>query len=82
MDLHAFGRRLAEARSARALTQDALARLIEVQAHTISRWERGAHQPEMEQVAKLSDQLGVSIDWLVLGRGDGPVPTSNAVANG
>lgn len=72
-----FGARVREARlrmrgaSGERWTQDHLARAVEVERNTVSRWENGGVLPrDPAVVARVAAALGVSTDWL-LGAGDG-----------
>lgn len=70
---HHFGRRLAEARASRELSQEALARSAKVSGFTISKYERGVlTNPGAETLEKLAAALNVSPAWLLTGEGKGP----------
>lgn len=56
---HPFARRLREARLEQGLSQEALARLVDVAWITVSRWERGKSEPSMETLRKVALILGV-----------------------
>lgn len=43
------------------LSQEALAKLVDVATNTISRWETGTYEPTLDDLEKLSRVLGVSI---------------------
>jgi transcriptional regulator with XRE-family HTH domain len=45
----------------RGISQEALAEKLGVAANTISRWETGAYQPDLEDLEKLARALDVSI---------------------
>lgn len=66
-DLEGFGERLRTVRERLDMKQDRLADLIETDAGSISRWERGKGYPQTQQLVKLARTLGVSLDYLVLG---------------
>jgi putative transcriptional regulator len=59
------GGRLKEARLAKGLTQDDLAKLINVNVNQVSRWELGKNEPSLEVSAKLAKELGVTLDYFV-----------------
>lgn len=65
--LEAIGKRIADFRKRKGLTQDELARLIDVKPHTVSRWERGAHFPEDDGPVRLAEALNVSVDDILRG---------------
>ena len=43
------------------LSQEALAKLMDVATNTISRWETATYEPTLDDLEKLSRALGVSI---------------------
>lgn len=43
------------------LSQDALAKALDIAANTVSRWETGTYRPSLEDLEKLSRFFGVSI---------------------
>jgi DNA-binding XRE family transcriptional regulator len=51
----------------RALSQEDLARLVEVRVKTINRWETGRNEPQAAQLRTLD----CSIPWLLDGDGSG-----------
>lgn len=55
------GTRIRELRTAKGLSQEALAQSIKTTANTISRWETGTYRPTIDDLEKLSRNLGVSI---------------------
>lgn len=66
-----FGDRLAGAREAAHLTQEALARRLGVDFATIIAWENDQSDPRANRLQMLSGMLNVSIRWLLTGEGDG-----------
>lgn len=60
-----IGRKIADARKAKNLTQEQLAELMNVTRQTVSRWESQAAYPEMEKIVNLSRILEVSCDYLL-----------------
>lgn len=70
-DLDGFSRRLAEAVSPERPT--AFAARIGLPHNTVSKYMRGvgATGPKLDIVARMAEGAGVSLDWLVFGRGDG-----------
>lgn len=66
-----FPTRLRDVRKARQMTQEALAREIEVSSNTIRNWETGRSIPDVDLLLKLSDALKASTDYL-LGNYDEP----------
>jgi len=71
-DAHHIGARLAKARTAAGLSQRGMADRIGVKESTIARWESGETSPRGHRVSKLAGMLGVSISWILMGRGVEP----------
>ena len=51
--------------TAAGLTQAELAERLDVSRQTVSKWELGAAQPELDKVVALSELFRVSTDWLL-----------------
>ncbi len=60
-----IGRKIADARKAKNLTQEQLADLMSVTRQSISRWESEQSYPEMDKIVFLAEILGVSLDYLL-----------------
>ena len=71
MENKTFGATLAELRKANGLTQLDLADKLGVTDKAVSKWERDLAMPEVENLIKISDLFGVSLDALL--RGGDPV---------
>jgi transcriptional regulator with XRE-family HTH domain len=67
MDKAAVGKRIAEARKQRGLTQQQLAEICGKQREHIARWESGKVIPRFEQLDKLAEALGTSDLSLLFG---------------
>jgi len=63
-----FKDQLKAARNAKEYTGQQLADLLGMSKQTISHWEQGRYEPNLAQLALLTEFLEVSCDWLVLGR--------------
>lgn len=73
-----FGKRLAEARNAIGLSQEALGRAVaeklgeapseKSKKQGISHWEKDRFQPNLEQLGALCEVLGCTADYLLLGK--------------
>lgn len=61
-----LGRAIAERRKLGKLTQDDLAGLIEVDAETVSRFERGISLPSLERLWFIADALDVGVADLMV----------------
>ena len=64
-----FASRLREARLTAGLTQEELGFALEVTKSSVSAWETGRETPSFRVLEILSQQLNVSLDFLVLGQG-------------
>ena len=60
-----FGERLKSARTAKHLSQQALADIIGKSLNTVGLYERGLRQPSLETLCLLADTLDVSCDYLL-----------------
>lgn len=60
-----LGKKVAEARKSKNLTQEQLAELMAVTRQSVSRWESDLAYPEMDKVVLLSEILDVSCDYLL-----------------
>lgn len=65
MYLGVFFRRLKELRKERGLTQLKLAIDLSANQNTISRYESGEREPEIEEIIKIADYFYVSVDYLI-----------------
>lgn len=70
-DAATFGDRLAGAREASMLTQEALARRLGVKLGTIQNWENDHSEPRANKLQMMSGMLNVSMRWLLTGEGEG-----------
>ena len=64
-----FGERVSELRKDRGLKQKDIAIELNVAVSTVSNYETDSHEPDLDNLCKLADMLGVSTDYL-LGRTD------------
>jgi transcriptional regulator with XRE-family HTH domain len=67
-----IGKRLFEARNKRNLTMDQLAIKAKISQATISKLERGIHDPAAGVTEKLARALDVDPCWLAYGTGSTP----------
>ncbi len=65
--------KLAELRKAKGLTQKDLAETLHVSRQAISRWEVGTAAPSLDNLVRLSEIYGISLDELAHGETDQPV---------
>jgi transcriptional regulator with XRE-family HTH domain len=62
-----FGDRLRELREDKNMTQDDLASILNVSRQTISGYEKGVNEPNIENLVRMAEIFNVSLDYL-LGR--------------
>ena len=62
-----LGKRIAEIRKDRGLTQEGLAELCNVTRQTISNWENGKSYPDLETLVFISESFDVSLDAMLKG---------------
>ncbi len=60
-----FGKRLAEVRKDKSLSQEEVAKHLGTKAPVIGRYERDEMKPSIDTATKLADLLEVSLDYLV-----------------
>ena len=65
--MESLGKRIAERRKKKSLTQDQLAEALGVSSQAVSKWENDISCPDISLLPKLSDILGISIDALLRG---------------
>lgn len=63
-DNKTIGKRIAQLREKKKLTQTQLAELLEVGASTVRMWETGERIPRDEMKVKLSKLLGRSVKYI------------------
>lgn len=66
--------KLTELRKARHLTQTELAKILNVARNTISQWETGKRNPDLDTVVKIANYFDVTVDFLI-GGNDKRAPT-------
>lgn len=69
-DKQRLGKTIKQHREAVGLTQSQLAESLFVSFQAISAWERGITPPDLENICRLADFFGVSVDSLVENRSD------------
>ncbi|MBR5792757.1 MAG: helix-turn-helix transcriptional regulator [Ruminiclostridium sp.] len=65
-----IGSNIKKLRTGQSLTQDQLAERLYVTRQTVSNWERGASQPDLEQLEAIAAALGVEVMELLYGPRD------------
>ena len=61
-DIRKIGKRIAELRKSKNITQMALADMMGISFQAVSNWERGESMPDISKLGELSEIFGVSID--------------------
>ena len=74
-----IGARIVEARVAAGLTIEDIATRIGVKRSTVAKWESGERSPRGHRVSKLAGMLGVSISWILMGRGVEPAHSTTEI---
>ena len=69
-----WNERIAAARKAAGLTQEALGEKLGVSRQAVSKWESGQAVPDLDTVSQLCLALGLSADYLLFGREDSAPP--------
>lgn len=64
-DIMTFGEKLRSARKDAGLTQEQLAERLALSRQAITKWESDKGMPDIENLKRLSEQLAVSIDFLL-----------------
>lgn len=64
--------RLRAARAARGVSQSGLAKALKLSRGAVGQWEMDVTQPNMKNLRAAAVILGVDVDWLASGRGNGP----------
>ena len=62
-----IGENIASFRKKKGLTQDELAKIVNVSNQAVSKWEAGKCCPDIELLPELSHLFGVTIDELLVG---------------
>lgn len=60
-----FGPKLKQARKQNFITQDEVAKELNIKRYNLSNYETGKREPDLETLAKLANLYGVTADWLL-----------------
>ena len=74
-----LGKRLKSLREQNQITQEELAKILDIDSSTIANYENGNRQPKYHTLVNIADYFGISIDWLI-GRTSNPQISSIALA--
>ena len=69
-----IGKRIAAYRKKKNIKQDELAEMLGVSPQAVSKWENDVSCPDISLLPALSDNLGVSIDEIIIGKSFYPHP--------
>ena len=77
-----LGKRIAQYRKEKGLTQEALAQAMNVSAQAVSKWENDQTCPDIASLPALSRILGVTVDELLSGKSENlPAVTMQPIEN-
>ncbi|MBR3825372.1 MAG: helix-turn-helix transcriptional regulator [Lachnospiraceae bacterium] len=65
MNQNQLGENIAKFRKAKGLSQEKVAEVLEVSRQAVTKWESNISRPSSENLIKLADTLGVSVDVLL-----------------
>ena len=68
VDYDAMGRRINQSRREQGITQEQLAEMASISTSFVGHIERGEKTPSLETIVKIADSLGLSLDYLMLGK--------------
>ena len=60
-----LGEKIYRLRSEKGLSQEAFGDMLGVSRQSVSKWETDQSQPELEKIVAISDQFGISTDYLL-----------------
>lgn len=60
-----FGIKLKELRIEKGLSQRKLGEIFNVCNQTVSFWESGSREPDMDMLVEIAEYFGVSVDYLL-----------------
>ena len=62
-----LGERITELRTAAGISQNQLAKAMEVSRQAVSKWEQGVSSPDTERLIQLAEILGTEVEYLATG---------------
>ncbi len=68
--MNTIGRRIAQLRKERGMTQEELAPKLDVSSHAVSKWENDVSCPDISLLTQLADVLHTTTDYLLSGKKD------------
>ena len=80
-DPDVIGARIKQIRTVFDLSQVKIGRICGCGSTTVSNWEQGRQKPTIEQAQRLADRLGLTLDFIYLGRlGNIPYDTAKRLS--
>jgi transcriptional regulator with XRE-family HTH domain len=70
-----IGTKIAGLRTAKGLSQTALAKRLQISTSAVGMYEQGRRTPSLEMVVRLAKEFQVSCDYLLMG--EDPAPSQN-----
>lgn len=65
-----FGDKLKQARNDAGYSMQQIEDILGIKKNTLSRYENGKREPDIETIGKLADFYEVSLDWLIGTKGN------------
>ena len=81
MNQQSIGNTIARLRRSREMTQQDLAKHLNVSNKTVSKWENGQGYPDITLFPLIASLFGVTIDYLMLGEKRGIAIAGNMIAD-
>lgn len=75
VDLEKVGNRIKKVRLSHDLTVEQFAEILNVSENAVYKWQRGETAPDIINFGYISSRFDVSLDYLIMGRGDGDEPS-------
>ena len=75
VNLEKVGKRIKKLRIENHLTVEQFAEILCVSENAVYKWQRGDSAPDIMNFGFMSSRFEVSLDYLILGRGDGDEPS-------
>jgi transcriptional regulator with XRE-family HTH domain len=80
-DFDTLGGRLSRAREAKNASLAQISELVGVEAKTLKAWESDRTVPRSNRLTMLAGALGISVSWLLYGRGASPMEEADSNPN-
>lgn len=75
VDLSQVGNRIKKVRIDNDLTVEQFAEILNVSENAVYKWQRGETAPDIVNFGFISSHFDVSLDYLIMGRGEGKEPS-------